>query len=109
MEYPIVTKVINPLQVLLGQVMGRNLTLVRLKQAAIPAATPMADCLRFLDSTVPAGTACLLFTEASGTVSTCPEEAFQTVGQVGFHVATGLGAEAGAASAGRTTASPGAF
>jgi hypothetical protein len=83
------TKVINPLQFILGNVLKNNLIMIKLKEEAIPDDTPLKDCMDYYNSTIPAGTSYLLFTQIEANLIECPTSSFGTQDMEAFYVSEG--------------------
>lgn len=111
MTYPDITqiKMVNPLQLLLGQLMKNNLVLVRLKPGTIPVGTPVGECLAWLDRAMPAGTAYLLFGEAEANLLQFDSSSVRTGETTAFTVRTGAELDTVPVDAERLVAGDGPF
>ena len=80
-------KTINPLQFILGNVLGTNLSLLKIKAAAIPSGTPLQECFDYFSKTLPAGTSYLLFAQGDTTLVEYPSSKIDTQNMSTFYVA----------------------
>jgi hypothetical protein len=84
-----ITKTINPLQFILGNILRNNLVLINLKTEAIPEGTPLADCTDYFNRTIPAGTSYLLFNQIEGSLMECAASNFSMQGMEVFNIVDG--------------------
>lgn len=109
MDHLSIFKIVNPLQLLVGNLFGRNLMLIKLKAAAIPAGTPVTECMDYFGRTLPAGTTYLLFTEVEGNLSECPGASCSMLETTAFRVKEGSESRTVPVTAERTAAAGGVF
>ena len=99
-----ITKTINPLQFILGNLLHNNLVLINLKQEAIPEGTPLADCTDYFDRTIPAGTSYLLFNQIEVSLIECAASNLSTQGMEVFNIIDGRERPGAVAQTGRVSA-----
>ena len=98
------TKQINPMKFVLGELTGSNLMVVSLKQDAIPAGTPVGECMDYLERTLPAGTSYLIFTMFETNLTQCPTSVFDVGDTEAFQVNVSSDSVAAPVSGSRVTA-----
>jgi len=82
-------KTVNPLQFVAENILRQNTTLVSIKEECIPADVPLEACMDYFRRTIPAGTSCLIFSQATVTVLQMPSTDFLSGDTEAFYLGTG--------------------
>lgn len=93
----------------LGELMGSNLMVVRLKTDAIPADTPVDECMDYFARTLPAGVSYLLFNQFEDILTQCPVSVFDVGDTEAFQVNVSSDEVSSPVTASRSTAAAALF